>query len=84
MSSKVPTKVRKRHKRVRAPEGPFVDDEMYSADDVAEALRVKNARVRAWGRDGKINPEGVVLLPRGSRYWGWALNEFLQNNDGKE
>ncbi len=57
----------------------FADDQVYSVTEIADALSVSASMVVAWCRDERIDPEGVIILPRGRRVHGWAINAFIRS-----
>lgn len=62
----------------------FAADDLFTPAEIAETLKETPRAVRQWVHDGKIDPEGVIHLPRAIRIYGWALTEFINERHGSE
>ena len=66
----------------RQPYDLFDPMAVFTTEEIAITLRVSATAVRSWLREGKLDPEGIVDLPRGRRVYGWALNQFVRDRRG--
>lgn len=64
------------------PDDLFEVMSVYTTDEIAAQLHVSPTAVRNWLRDGKLDPSGIIDLPRGRRVYGWALNQFVRDRRG--
>ena len=55
----------------------FQDQEVYTPAEIGHRLKATTRQARRWIDEQKIDPKGVIELPRGRLVYGWALNEFI-------
>ena len=58
--------------------GPFEDDELYTAQEVAKQLKVPLRRVRDWYYRGEFESGDIVKLPTGWRVYGRGVNKLTE------
>lgn len=64
-------------KTASRPRLQFEPDKRYTTAEVAEALNTTVRTVRQWVYDNRFPDGGVIELPRGLRFYGWAVNELI-------
>ena len=62
---------------VAKPHKLFDDREVYTPVEIGVRLKATTRQARRWIEEQKIDPEGVIELPRGRLVYGWALNAFV-------
>jgi hypothetical protein len=69
--------VAKKHQKPPRPDVLICEhDEVYTYLEIAEALKVSVRQVRRWVEGRRFPEGGVIRFPRGTRLYGWAVNEF--------
>jgi predicted methyltransferase MtxX (methanogen marker protein 4) len=60
----------------------FAPDEIYTEREVAERLKMSVRQARRLREERRL-PSGSVFIggmPRGLRFWGWGLNQYIADN----